>query len=228
MSGPCFSASVGGHPLRPPTRRRLGRPLPYQLADGTQVPPKVDRSFRHPALTRTSTWGISSPFELLSPASGQVTHALLTRSPLTNIATCPFDLHVLGTPPAFILSQDQTLRKKHAPYIVRFVSFRPLELSGLSSHFASTRSSGSSAWAVSSSSVSPAPRLPLFTPFPITPQLLRSRFLVLLIERAGLYHPPNGLSSLSRDQKPMSFLEAQTPLRLTSARQTVKLTCLGL
>ena len=24
----------------------------------------------------------------------------------------PFDLHVLGTPPAFVLSQDQTLQKK--------------------------------------------------------------------------------------------------------------------
>ena len=34
---------------------------------------------------------------------------LLTRSPL-GIATS-FDLHVLGTPPAFILSQDQTLKK---------------------------------------------------------------------------------------------------------------------
>jgi hypothetical protein len=29
-----------------------------------------------------TTWGISSPFELLSPSSGQVTNALLTRSPL--------------------------------------------------------------------------------------------------------------------------------------------------
>ena len=38
---------------------------------------------------------------------------LLTRSPLSaSIATnLTFDLHVLGTPPAFILSQDQTLRK---------------------------------------------------------------------------------------------------------------------
>ena len=38
---------------------------------------------------------------------------LLTRSPLLgNIATSlTFDLHVLGTPPAFILSQDQTLHK---------------------------------------------------------------------------------------------------------------------
>jgi hypothetical protein len=37
---------------------------------------------------------------------------LLTRSPLTpGIATrSPYDLHVLGTPPAFTLSQDQTLQ----------------------------------------------------------------------------------------------------------------------
>ena len=34
--------------------------------------------------------------------------ALLTRPPLS-IST-PFDLHVLSRPPAFILSQDQTLR----------------------------------------------------------------------------------------------------------------------
>lgn len=35
---------------------------------------------------------------------------LLTRSPLKPFEGFPFDLHVLGTPPAFILSQDQTLR----------------------------------------------------------------------------------------------------------------------
>ena len=32
------------------------------------------------------------------------------QAPLAHIAS-PFDLHVLGTPPAFILSQDQTLNK---------------------------------------------------------------------------------------------------------------------
>ena len=39
---------------------------------------------------------------------------LLTRSPLIRPASwaSSFDLHVLSTPPAFILSQDQTLRKK--------------------------------------------------------------------------------------------------------------------
>ena len=35
-------------------------------------------------------------------------HVLLTRPPLPPIAERAFDLHVLGTPPAFILSQDQT------------------------------------------------------------------------------------------------------------------------
>ena len=38
---------------------------------------------------------------------------LLTRSPLSTGASSgfSFDLHVLSTPPAFVLSQDQTLRK---------------------------------------------------------------------------------------------------------------------
>ena len=111
MSGPCFSASVGDHPLRSPTRLRLGRLLPYQLADGTQAPPKADCSFHLNTLTFEILCGISSPFELVSLSSGQVTNALLTRSPLRFIAKSPSDLHVLGTPPAFILSQDQTLRK---------------------------------------------------------------------------------------------------------------------
>ena len=62
--------------------------------------------------------GISSRFQLLSPCTGQVTHALLTRPPLSHIRfhseeiirQASFDLHVLGTPPAFVLSQDQTLK----------------------------------------------------------------------------------------------------------------------
>ena len=48
---------------------------------------------------------------MLSPSKGQVAYALLTRSPLKiePKLNFPFDLHVLGTPPAFVLSQDQTL-----------------------------------------------------------------------------------------------------------------------
>ena len=58
--------------------------------------------------------GISLGFPRLSRWRGQVGHVLLTRSPLHTRpkASSPFDLHVLGTPPAFILSQDQTLRSK--------------------------------------------------------------------------------------------------------------------
>jgi hypothetical protein len=61
-----------------------------------------------------TTCGISHPFGQLFPTSGQVTYALLSRPPLTTRASPsrPFDLHVSCTPPAFILSQDQTLRKK--------------------------------------------------------------------------------------------------------------------
>src|SRR3989440_3642661 len=65
-----------------------------------------------------STSGISPGFPGLSRSSGHVTHVLLTRSRL-----CPrpkpgssLHLHVLSTPPAFVLSQDQTLRERLAWY----------------------------------------------------------------------------------------------------------------
>ena len=115
------SVPVWGATLSGPLPVCLGRPLPYQLADGTQAPLEVDYSFRRRFLETTTTWGISSSFPELSPASRQVTNALLTRSPLGNpiheyeytYQGSSFDLHVLGTPPAFILSQDQTLRIKN-------------------------------------------------------------------------------------------------------------------
>ena len=60
--------------------------------------------------------GISRCFHLLSPCLGQIAHALLTRPPLKHLGASslmsPLDLHVLGTPPAFVLSQDQTLEFK--------------------------------------------------------------------------------------------------------------------
>ena len=55
--------------------------------------------------------GISIGFPMLSPCLGQIAHALLTRPPLEQEpkSLSPLDLHVLGTPPAFVLSQNQTL-----------------------------------------------------------------------------------------------------------------------
>ena len=52
---------------------------------------------------------------IVIPQFGVRSHALLSRPPLViriaSYSMLPLDLHVLGTPPAFILSQDQTLHK---------------------------------------------------------------------------------------------------------------------
>src|SRR5438046_3874009 len=52
--------------------------------------------------------GITCPFGQLAQSPGYVSDSLLTRSPLALAGPC--DLHVLATPPAFRLSQDQTLQ----------------------------------------------------------------------------------------------------------------------
>ncbi len=74
--------------------------------------------FLHRRCRPWSVSGISSRFQLLSQSPGQIIHALLTRPPLTLHPSIrklpnegPFDLHVLSTPPAFVLSQDQTLQR---------------------------------------------------------------------------------------------------------------------
>jgi hypothetical protein len=100
---------VGDRPLRPPTRRRLGAPLPHQLPDGPQPRLKATCAFSLRPLQTGSLRGISASFEELSRTLRPMSYVLLTRAPLCPKAS--FDLHVLGTPPAFILSQDQTLRK---------------------------------------------------------------------------------------------------------------------
>ena len=62
--------------------------------------------------------GITHPFGWLSQISGYVSDTLLTRPPLVPIARNPYDLHVLATPPAFRLSQDQTLQLNFLARIV--------------------------------------------------------------------------------------------------------------
>ena len=60
--------------------------------------------------------GITQPFGWLSQSPGHISDSLLTRSPLTLAGPC--DLHVLATPPAFRLSQDQTLQLNFLARIV--------------------------------------------------------------------------------------------------------------
>ncbi len=70
--------------------------------DTTQAPPKPIN------LSRFRISGIRPPFEGLSLSLGQVPtrSSAVRRSPPEVL---PLDLHVLGIPPALILSQDQTL-----------------------------------------------------------------------------------------------------------------------
>ena len=147
MSGPCLSSSVAGRPLRPATRHSLGEPLPLQLADRPRAHPETSGcpDFSYKVIPPFATCGINSPFDELSPISGQVAHVLRTLAPLsiTGIATnnTPLDLHVLSTPPAFVLSQNQTLRKEFAPRTAKvpwknlanhFLLYSPAQLNELS------------------------------------------------------------------------------------------------
>ena len=101
---------MADRPLRPATHRRLGKPLPHQLANAPRAHPDAEAEASFPP---RGTSGISPSFDGLSRSSGQVTHVLLTRSRLCPGASpgSSLHLHVLGTPPAFVLSQDQTLRE---------------------------------------------------------------------------------------------------------------------
>ncbi|EHL83725.1 hypothetical protein HMPREF9428_02573, partial [Citrobacter portucalensis] len=60
--------------------------------------------------------GISYRFHVVIPLHRAVSQTLLTRPPLVtqgaSSSVLPFDLHVLGLPPAFNLSHDQTLQFK--------------------------------------------------------------------------------------------------------------------
>ena len=98
--------------------RCLGEPLPHQLANAPRAHPlaTAETVFQLKAMKLKVLFGISSGFPKLSQTKGQVAHVLLTRPPLNQKEASFFhhslDLHVLGTPPAFVLSQDQTLHKR--------------------------------------------------------------------------------------------------------------------
>src|SRR5512139_2321082 len=92
---------------------------------------------KRPALTAVSeetvvSCCISPPFGGLSTTRGQITYVLLTRAPLYR-GRSPFscDLHVLGAPLTFVLSQDQTLQFKSCRRMVRLAP-SPSTVSSLS------------------------------------------------------------------------------------------------
>ena len=96
--------------------RRLGGPLPHQPANPTRVhliPPEFF-TLSHAALCAYAVLAVIS--DCYPPVQGRlptryspVRHWKQSKSAEASIKGFPFDLHVLSTPPAFILSQDQTL-----------------------------------------------------------------------------------------------------------------------
>ncbi len=82
--------------------RRLGGPLPHQLPNPTRA------DLLPINLSPSGHIRYYPQFPRAIPKQKARSHALLTRPPLTLAG--PLDLHVLSLPPAFVLSQDQTLK----------------------------------------------------------------------------------------------------------------------
>jgi hypothetical protein len=107
-----LSPSVAGHALTPATRRSLGRPLPHQLTDRPRGHPR-------PINLSHSCDAVGMVYPVLAAVSHcypRVRGRFLTcYSPVRRFPPpeggLSLDLHVLGAPPAFVLSQDQTLRR---------------------------------------------------------------------------------------------------------------------
>ena len=116
-----------GRPLRPVTDHRLGRLLPYQLANRTKASPRAT-PLRAPFFFRI--YAVLAKVSLgYPPLKGRFlrfTHpSAARRQVVLLLLALPLDLHVLGVPPAFNLSQDQTL------HLLKLIRFR-LNLSRLS------------------------------------------------------------------------------------------------
>ena len=95
--------------------RRLGEPLPHQLANTTQVHLVVMQLhllIDYHAIINIMRYQLSFPIVIPRYQAGylRVTHPFATH-PEKQAPPSAFYLHVLGTPPAFVLSQDQTLIK---------------------------------------------------------------------------------------------------------------------
>jgi hypothetical protein len=92
---------VAGRALTPATRRSLGEPLPHQLADRKIADPKAINLCSEEIMEYYPQF----PMAILHLRVRSI--SLLTLPPLALAG--PFDLHALTMPPAFSLSQNQTL-----------------------------------------------------------------------------------------------------------------------
>ena len=106
---------MADRPLRPATDRRLGRPLPHQQANPPRARPwseaeatfssRPEELLGHPVLIRVS------PGYPDTKGGLPTCYSPVRRFPPSEDGFS-LDLHVLSAPPAFVLSQDQTLREE--------------------------------------------------------------------------------------------------------------------
>src|SRR5262249_38713435 len=126
--------SVADRPLRPATDRRLGGQLPHQQANPPRARPwpEAEATFSnrpggrlgHPVLIRVSSGYPGAKGGL------PTCYSPVRRFPQAE-AWFSLDLHVLSAPPAFVLSQDQTLREGFFGRRSRPIQHSELALKGL-------------------------------------------------------------------------------------------------
>ncbi len=97
---------MADHPLRPARDRRLGEPLPHLLANPIWVHP-IAQGRSSPALL--GDYAVLATVSSSYPRADPIHYSAVRSSKQLLL---PLDLHVLGLPPAFNLSHDQTLQLK--------------------------------------------------------------------------------------------------------------------
>ena len=112
ISVPVWPTTLSG---RLPVDALVGR-HPTNKLIGREPIPRRKTSFPAQPCDQTGTSGIRPRFQSLSRSRGagcpRITHPFATNPHHHKDSASSFDLHVLSTPPAFVLSQDQTLHKK--------------------------------------------------------------------------------------------------------------------
>ena len=105
-------------PLSPATDRRLGGPLPRQPANQTRGHLEAINLWHKDHATPMRHAVLAVVSNCCPPLQGRfltryspVRHCPLLQLDESSFHRFSFDLHVLSTPPAFVLSQDQTLYK---------------------------------------------------------------------------------------------------------------------
>jgi hypothetical protein len=103
---------VAGRPLRPATDHRHGRPLPHRPANRPQAPPRAGLlPFVLLPIERAPYAELPAVSHGYPPPQGRLPTCYAPVRRAAPPKGSALDLHALGTPPALILSQDQTLHQ---------------------------------------------------------------------------------------------------------------------